>query len=126
MMGDYLEFSLTKAAEYGFAQIHFAGMWAKIVKAALAIPQTHVRHGALEARDTAHLLQRLGLAENRVEEAAAANTAREIYYQLRGAGEHKLIRAVCAEAKAYGERCSGLKLQVYLVTAEEGVVEHCK
>ncbi len=56
MMGDYLEFSLKEAARRNFTTIHLSGMWAKIIKAALRIPQTHVRNGALEVVDGARLL----------------------------------------------------------------------
>ena len=60
MMGDYLEFSLKEAAIRKFKTIHLSGMWAKIMKAALRIPQTHVRNGALEVADGAKLLAGLG------------------------------------------------------------------
>ncbi len=50
MMGDYLHYALTATAATEFRRIHLAGMWAKLVKAALAVPQTHVRNGALETR----------------------------------------------------------------------------
>ena len=60
MMGDYLEYALKAAGRHGFVRIHLAAMWAKLVKAALAVPQTHVRNGALEVRDAARLLGRLG------------------------------------------------------------------
>ncbi len=35
MMGDYLEFSLKEAAARNFKTVHLAGMWAKIMKAAI-------------------------------------------------------------------------------------------
>ena len=76
MMGDYLEFSLREAAARGFKTIHLAGMWAKIMKAALRIPQTHVRHGALEVAEGAKLLAMLG-AEGR-------STLRNVYAIKRG------------------------------------------
>ena len=61
MMGDYLEYALKTTSRHGFVRIHLAAMWAKLVKAALAVPQTHVRNGALEVRDAARLLGRLDL-----------------------------------------------------------------
>ena len=61
MMGDYLLFALEAAKRQGFSHIHLAGMWAKLIKAALAVPQTHVRNGALETRQAADLLADLGL-----------------------------------------------------------------
>ncbi|MDH3349094.1 MAG: cobalt-precorrin-5B (C(1))-methyltransferase [Desulfobulbaceae bacterium] len=124
MMGDYLEYALKAAAKHGFRKIHLAGMWAKIVKAALEIPQTHVRNGALEISNCVKLLRDLGLDNNLATELEQANTAREIYLRLKENGSYNLIRAVCARARDYAQKCSGLAVDVYLVTSEEGVVEY--
>ncbi|MDO9043179.1 MAG: cobalt-precorrin-5B (C(1))-methyltransferase CbiD, partial [Desulfocapsaceae bacterium] len=62
MMGDYLQFSLEDAKKHGFAAIHLAAMWAKVLKGAMRIPQTHVRHGALEIEDAISFLATLGVA----------------------------------------------------------------
>ena len=122
MMGDYLHYALTATARQGFRRIHLAGMWAKLVKAALAVPQTHVRNGALETRQAADLLVDLGLDGPAAAALARANTAREIYERLRAAGRHDLVVAVCRRARAQAKAWSGLPVTVYLVTAEEGVV----
>ena len=122
MMGDYLHYALTATARQGFRRIHLAGMWAKLVKAALAVPQTHVRNGALETRQAADLLVDLGLDGPAAAALARANTAREIYERLRAAGRDDLITAVCERARVQAEAWSGLPVTVYLVTTEEGVV----
>ena len=122
MMGDYLHYALTATARHGFGRIHLAGMWAKLVKAALAVPQTHVRNGALEVRQAAALLAELGLDAGVAAALAEANTAREIHERLRAAGRDDLVSAVCARARIQAEAWSGLPVTVYLVTAEEGVV----
>jgi cobalt-precorrin-5B (C1)-methyltransferase len=124
MMGDYLLYALEAAKRHGFAQIHLAGMWAKLVKAALAVPQTHVRNGALETHHAADLLARLGLEEQTAAEMQQANTAREIYDRLKALGREDLVAAVCGRAQSQAEHWSGLPVQVYLVTSEEGVVFH--
>lgn len=124
MMGDYLEFSLREASGRGFARIHLAGMWAKIMKAALEIPQTHVRHGALEVADGAALLGRLGAEPGLVARLREANTAREMYEVLAGEGRGDLIRAVCVAARRYGEKVTGRAVSVYLVDSRARVVEH--
>ncbi|MFZ5759147.1 MAG: cobalt-precorrin-5B (C(1))-methyltransferase CbiD [Thermodesulfobacteriota bacterium] len=124
MMGDYLQFSLREAALRGFVRIHLAGMWAKIMKAALEIPQTHVRHGALEVADGAALLGRLGAEEQLLTRLVTANTAREMYELLAGAGRRDLIRAVCLTARRYGEKVSGRVVRVILVDGRGKVVEH--
>ena len=122
MMGDYLHYALTATARHGFGRIHLAGMWAKLVKAALAVPQTHVRNGALEVRQAAALLAELGLDAGVAAALAESNTAREIHERLRDAGRDDLVSAVCARARIQAEAWSGLPVTVYLVTAEEGVV----
>ncbi|MGX9728728.1 MAG: cobalt-precorrin-5B (C(1))-methyltransferase CbiD [Candidatus Electronema sp. VV] len=124
MMGDYLEHALLAARRQGFHRIHLAGMWAKVLKCALGIPQTHVRNGALEVRQAAALLAELGLDEEAAAGLAQANTAKEIHQRLLAQGRTDLVRAVCLRAKQYAERISGLPVNVYLVTSEDGVVEH--
>ncbi|MCF6290893.1 MAG: cobalt-precorrin-5B (C(1))-methyltransferase [Desulfobacterales bacterium] len=124
MMGDYLHFSLRAAAEQGFARIHLAGMWAKIIKAAMEIPQTHVRHGALEAGQVAGLLQHLGADPATLQRLAGANTAREIYCRLDEMGEQDLVRAVCRKAAEYAQKTARVPVSVYLVSSSGKVEEH--
>ncbi len=124
MMGDYLAYALKAAKRQGFTAIHLAGMWAKVLKCGLGIPQTHVRHGALEMRQAADFLHELGLEEDLAASMATANTAREIYQRLKIAGRDDLVRAVCVRAREYAVKRSGLPVTVYLVTSEDGVVEH--
>jgi cobalt-precorrin-5B (C1)-methyltransferase len=124
MMGDYLEFSLLAAARRGFAVIHLAGMWAKIMKAALEIPQTHVRHGALEVADGLALLARLGADQPLLASLKGVNTAREIHVRLQEQGRDDLILAVCETAKRYAQKVSGLPVRVYLVNNHTQVELH--
>lgn len=124
MMGDYLRYALEAAGRHGFTMIHLAAMWAKLVKAALAIPQTHVRNGALEVHDAVRLLGDLGLPALEQEVMQEANTARHLYDQLCQQKRYELIEAVAKKAQAQARHWSGLPVQVYLVTAEEGVVVH--
>ena len=124
MMGDYLAYALKAAARQGFSRIYLSGMWAKVLKCALGIPQTHVRHGALEVQHAADLLKKLGLAAQEANALAGCNTAREIYQRLRSAGRFDLIEAVCLQARQYAEKRSGLPVEVFLVTSEDGVVAH--
>jgi cobalt-precorrin-5B (C1)-methyltransferase len=124
MMGDYLEFSLLAAARRGFTKIHLAGMWAKIMKAALQTPQTHVRHGALEVQDGLALLAQLGAEPPLLESLREVNTAREIHERLVEAGRDDLIRGVCEAAQHYAQKVSGLPVRVYLVNSHTRVELH--
>ncbi|MEW6593473.1 MAG: cobalt-precorrin-5B (C(1))-methyltransferase CbiD [Thermodesulfobacteriota bacterium] len=123
MMGDYLEFSLKAAAAHGFKRIHLAAMWAKAVKAAMGIPQTHVRHGALEAEAAVRLLARLGVDDALLQKMAGVNTARELYERLVSLGRRDVVRLVCQAAKAYAERTAGLPVELFLVDGHGRVVE---
>jgi cobalt-precorrin-5B (C1)-methyltransferase len=122
MMGDYLHYGLKAAGRHGFSRIHLAEMWAKLVKAALAVPQTHVRNGALETHQAIDLLADLGLEAEIAQQWRGANTAREIYGRLLNLHREDLIAAVSRRAKAQAEQWSGLPVRVYLVTSEQGVV----
>ncbi|MDO5675419.1 MAG: cobalt-precorrin-5B (C(1))-methyltransferase CbiD [bacterium] len=124
MMGDYLRYALEAAHKHGFSTIHLAAMWAKLVKAALGVPQTHVRNGALDVRDAAALLTHLGLPAGERPLMEEANTARHIYDLLLEARQDNLILAVAKKAQAQAEAWSGLAVNVYLVDAEQRVVVH--
>ncbi len=124
MMGDYLAYALEASRKHGFSRIYIAAMWAKLLKCALAVPQTHVRHGALEPCQVSAFLETLGLQKDIATELAGANTAREIYDRLVAMQRHDLIEMVCARAKIQAEKWAGLPVSVYLVTSEEGVVCH--
>jgi cobalt-precorrin-5B (C1)-methyltransferase len=122
MMGDYLEFSLKKAAEIGFSTIHLVGMWAKIVKAAMHIPQTHVRNGALEVADAAVMLQSCGAEGALLQKLENSNTAREMYTHLEEEQRHDIIQTVCLKARDYGREVSQKSVRIYLVDASARVV----
>ncbi len=122
MMGDYLDYALKAARKHGFQRVHLACMWAKMLKCALGIAQTHVRHGALEMEQAAALLEELGLEAQRAAEMAGANTAREIYQRLVADGEQELIHKVCVRARQQAEKRCELEVRVYLVTSEQGIV----
>jgi len=124
MMGDYLEFSLKEAAKRQFSTIHLSGMWAKIMKAAMGIPQTHVRNGALEIADGARLLAGLGARGQLLEKIKGSNTAREMYTHIEAAGQMKLVESVCVKAREYGQRVTGAKVKVYLVNHKAGIIIH--
>ncbi len=124
MMGDYLEFSLLKAGEKGFQTIHLAGMWAKIMKAAMQIPQTHVRHGALEVKAGAAMLEECGIQEPLLGKLYGSNTAREMYTHLEEASREDVIRKVLIKARDYARQVSDKEVRVYLVDAKAKVVEH--
>ena len=120
MMGDYLHFSLEDAGKHGFAAIHLAAMWAKVLKGAMRIPQTHVRHGALEIEDAISFLASLKGTPAVLDKLSGSNTAREIYGRLIAMNGHDLVRKVCCAARDYCQEVSGLPVHVYLVHVGQG------
>ncbi len=122
MMGDYLEYALKAAGRHRFKRLHLAGMWAKIIKAALEIPQTHVRHGALDMDRTSRLLIELGMPQGLRDCVKSANTARHVLDLLLEEERLALIRAVCHRARQYAERLSGIPVTVYLVSSEKKII----
>lgn len=122
MMGDYLEYALTEAGKHRFARLHMAGMWAKILKAALRIPQTHVRFGALEIQNAIDCIRDLRPAHD-FSYLAESNTAREIYERLIQHGDQEVVNLVCHAAQKYHEEISGLPVTVYLVHHTGQIIE---
>jgi len=123
MMGDYLQFALEDAEKHGFSAIHLAAMWAKVLKGAMRIPQTHVRHGALEIENAISFLETMGTASAVLQGLAGSNTAREIYERLVRMEAHDTIRKVCCAARDYCQDVSGLPVTVYLVHSSRQIVE---
>ena len=124
MMGDYLHFSLSEARNKGFTTVHYAGMWAKVMKAALKIPQTHVRNGALEVAAGAELLESLGATQPLLGLLQKSNTAREMLTHIEEAGKTELIHRVCEKAKNYAEEVAGTTVHIYLIDHKTKVIAH--
>jgi len=126
MMGDYVEYSLLEAKRHGFGRIHLVARWAKMLKTAMATPQTHVRHGAINVADAVASLKNLGwpdLSQN------AFNTAREVFELITATidGDRRLalFTAVCRAAKGYAESITqGIPVVTHLVSYEGGIVGH--
>ncbi len=125
LMGDYLEYSLKEAGRHGFKKIHLCAQWAKMVKIAMATPQTHVRFGAIDIKKAAEFLNRLGVDINVDQEF---NTAREIFDYIlssRNAGaRHALpLQKVCDAAKKYAETIAGgIPVTTHLVSYEGEII----
>jgi cobalt-precorrin-5B (C1)-methyltransferase len=91
-----------------------AGMWAKILKAALRVPQTHVRFGALEVEQAIGFISKI-TPEKDLEYLTGANTAREIYERLMDRGDIEAVLSICRAAQHYHQQMSGIPVTVYLV-----------
>ena len=122
LMGDYLEYSLQEAEKHDFKKIHLCAQWAKMVKIAMATPQTHVRFGAIDVRKTVEFLNSLGI---NVPEKKEFNTAREIFDYIAskcnkaavGAYCHKPLEKVCDAGKKYAMGISrGIPVETCLVS----------
>jgi cobalt-precorrin-5B (C1)-methyltransferase len=122
MMGDYTEFSLRDAAKHEFSKVHLCAQWAKMIKIGLATPQTHVRHGALEAVAARDFLVKLGID---IPERYRYNTSREILEFIRAElpDSKSALTKVCESAKRYAEGVtSGVPVVVHLVSYEGAIL----
>ncbi len=114
MMGDYLEFSLIEAGRHLFEQIHLCAQWAKMLKIAMSVPQTHVRHGAIDITKAVELLRGMGYRPRPASDEF--NTAREIFDSI-GSGQPQLFSRLCSAAKRYAEGIvSGIPVVTHLVS----------
>ena len=122
-MGDYVEYALLAAKRSGFERVHLCGQWAKMLKIAMATPQTHVRHGAMDAKKAAAFLETLGATALA---GKAFNTAREIcdFIAADGQTAHKpVFSLLCAAARRYAESVTeGLPVCVHLVSYNGEVI----
>lgn len=134
MMGDYLEFALLEAKKHEFKKIHLCAQWAKMLKIAMATPQTHVRHGAIDIKKAAGFLKGLGAGDWGL--AQEFNTAMEIFNFIVSSsrspihpvrddslnGVHRFT-SVCVAAKKYAESiASGIPVISYLVSYEGKII----
>ena len=124
LMGDYLEYSLQEAKKHNFRKIHVCAQWAKMVKIAMATPQTHVRFGAIDIKKAVEFLNSLGINAPSDQEF---NTAREIFdYIIAGnAGAiHELpTEKVCNAARNYAEEIAqGIPVVTYLVSYDGRII----
>ncbi|RJQ15336.1 MAG: cobalt-precorrin-5B (C(1))-methyltransferase [Nitrospiraceae bacterium] len=123
LIGDYLEFSLREAKKHGFEKIRLCAQWAKMVKIAMATPQTHVRFGAIDMKKAVEFLNSTG---THVPQDREFNTAREIFDYLNSSlvtRHSSLFSEVCAHAKKYAEEISGgVPVIVHLVSYEGKII----
>lgn len=116
MMGDYLEFALLEAKKHGFKKIHLCAQWAKMLKIAMATPQTHVKHGALDTKKAVEFLNHLGIKISRESEF---NTAHEIFDFITSTfnNPQSIFPQVCFAAKKYAEGIiSGIPVIIHLIS----------
>jgi len=124
LMGDYLEFSLKEAGRHGFEKIHLCAQWAKMVKIAMATPQTHVRFGAIDMKKASAFLNSLGIG---IPLDHDFNTAREMLDHIIansvGAQRAVPLQKVCDAAKKYAEEISGeVPVDTYLVSYDGKII----
>ncbi len=123
MMGDYTEFSLRDAKKHGFRRVHLCAQWAKMIKIAMATPQTHVRHGALDVKKAMDFLN--GLGHGVWKKGQEFNTARELFNFINSEfrNPHSAFAAVCVAARRYCEEITGgMPVSTHLVSYEGVIV----
>jgi cobalt-precorrin-5B (C1)-methyltransferase len=125
MVGDYLEFGLLEARKRHFRRIHLVAQWAKMLKAAMEVPQTHIKHGAIDPRKVILFLMTLGCQELK---ESNPNTAREIFEAIRlfqAPRSTTIFASVCSAAATYAESVTcGIPVTTHLVSYEGEIIAH--
>ncbi len=122
MMGDYVEYALLEAKRHRFDRVHMCAQWAKMLKIAMATPQTHVSHGVIDAARAAAFLADLGFPDLKGREFT---TTREIFELIAdgSGGTRRPLARVCAAAKDFAESITlGVPVSVYLVSYKKEVI----
>jgi cobalt-precorrin-5B (C1)-methyltransferase len=125
MMGDYVEYSLLETRKHGFGRIHLCAQWAKMLKAAMAIPHTHAKHGAIDPVKAIAFLRELGYDGSGDQ---GFNTTRQIFEAIASAEEAAsalLFSSVCRKARTYAESITdGIPVVAHLVSYQGRIVSH--
>ncbi len=122
MMGDYVEYALLEAKKHGFIRVHLCAQWAKMLKIAMATPQTHVSHGVISPARAAAFLGDLGFPDLK---GRQCTTTREIFdlIAVSSSARPPVFWRVCAAARRFAESITrGVPVSAYLVSYEKEVV----
>ena len=123
MMGDYLAYALSEARKRAFTRVHLCAQWAKMLKAAMGTPETHVRKGAIDPARVALFLRDLGAPDLA---GRVFNTAREILDLLGPPATdsgRSILAKVCAAARQYAESLTGgIPVATHLVSYEGEII----
>ena len=122
LMGDYLEYSFREARKHNFQQIHLCAQWAKMVKIAMATPQTHVRFGAIDVKKAVGFLNSIGLD---IPTKRDFNTAREIFDYINSEipNPESAFSGVCTFAMRYArEIAEGTPVKSHLVSYKGEII----
>jgi cobalt-precorrin-5B (C1)-methyltransferase len=123
MMGDYVEYALLEAARHGFDRVHLCAQWAKMLKIAMAIPQTHVSHGVIDPARAAAFLGDLGFPDLKGREFTTAREMFELIADGPGGARRPVFSRVCAAARDFAESITrGVPVSVYLVSYKKEVM----
>ncbi len=125
MMGDFLDFTLFEAKKFEFQSLHYAGMWAKLLKGAMGQENTHVDYGILGVEQICPFFRKNGVEENVVNLISNSNSAREVYDILYTNDRYDVIELICRLAKEIFQKKSGLPVNVSLINTEKKVVYSC-
>jgi cobalt-precorrin-5B (C1)-methyltransferase len=123
MMGDYVEYALLEAKRHGFDRVHLCAQWAKMLKIAMATPQTHVSHGVINLERAAAFLGDLGFSHLKGREYTTAREMFELIADGSGGTWRPVFSRVCGAAKDFAESITrGVPVSVYLVSYKKEVM----
>jgi cobalt-precorrin-5B (C1)-methyltransferase len=118
-----VEYALLETKKHGFDRVHLCAQLAKMLKIAMATPQTHVSHGVIDVARAAAFLGDLGFPDLKGREFTTAREVFELIAAASGSAWRPVFSRVCAAAKDFAESITrGVPVSVYLVSYEKEVV----
>lgn len=110
-MGDHVGYSLAEAKKYGFSKVVIVGQFGKLVKMAMGSTRTHANDSTLELGFLADLALNLGLSKRKAESMKAANTAREVFLNIKKNGPHEFFEKICDKVGNTAHGILGSKIE---------------
>ena len=126
LIGDHMGFALTKAGAKGqgsrIKKITIVGQFGKFSKLAAGHFETHCSDSNIELAFLAKLANNAGAKKSIIENIKNANTARQVFFILKGQGLEKVFRMVCKRVKENSAEIAGIDMGCMLVGYNEEVV----
>ena len=117
-MGDHVGFSLAEARKKGFTSVVIVGQFGKLVKMAMGATRTHAKDSTLELGFLAEIARELKMSKKKLEMISAANTAREVFMNLRKSGDNGLFEHICELVGSTAREILGGKVEFRCVMVD--------
>ena len=124
LVGDHMGFALkeVRSQKSRVKRITIVGQFGKFSKLAAGHFETHCSDSNIELAFLAKLANNAGAKKSIIENIKNANTARQVFFILKGQGLEKVFRMVCKRVKENSAEIAGIDMGCMLVGYNEEVV----